>query len=85
MSVTVSLSATSGRALTQNEWQKVEDKAKEVLKLEHDKGVLLNYLEEKMMMIAPNTAAINGTRVAAKLVAAAGGVQELAKIPACNI
>lgn len=38
-----------------------------------------------MHIIAPNVSAILGTRVAAKLIAAAGGISDLVKIPACNI
>lgn len=46
---------------------------------------MLNYLENRMMLIAPNVSAIVGTRVAAKLIAAAGGIKELSVIPAGNI
>lgn len=38
-----------------------------------------------MHLIAPNLSAIVGTAVAAKLIASAGGIVELSKIPACNI
>lgn len=46
---------------------------------------MLNFLENKMTLIAPNVSAIVGTRVAAKLIAAAGGIVELSRIPAGNI
>ena len=36
-------------------------------------------------MIAPNTAAVVGPEVCAKLIAAAGGILELSRTPACNI
>ena len=38
-----------------------------------------------MIFIAPNLSAITGSSVAAKLIAAAGGLSALAKIPACNL
>ena len=38
-----------------------------------------------MSTVAPNVSAIVGTRVAAKLIAAAGGIKELQMIPAGNI
>jgi len=38
-----------------------------------------------MDSIAPNLSKIVGGMVAAKLIASAGGIKELAKIPACNI
>jgi U4/U6 small nuclear ribonucleoprotein PRP31 len=46
---------------------------------------MLNFLENKMTLIAPNVSAIVGSRVAAKLIAAAGGIIELSRIPAGNI
>ena len=38
-----------------------------------------------MQYIAPNLSAIIGTSVAAQLMAAAGGLDALARMPACNI
>ena len=59
--------------------------ADEILKLNDQKNEMLNYLESRMSTVAPNVSAIVGTRVAAKIIAAAGGIMELQKIPACNI
>lgn len=36
-------------------------------------------------MLAPNLSAIVGTTVAAKLLGVAGGLNALAKMPACNV
>ena len=85
MSVTVSFSASSGRALTETESQEVIKLCEEVISSDHDKQKMLSFLEQRMTLIAPNVSAIVGTRVAAKLIAAAGGIQELSRIPACNI
>lgn len=38
-----------------------------------------------MVFIAPNLSALVGSSVAAKLIAAAGGLAALSKIPACNL
>lgn len=57
----------------------------EVISLDKYKQKMLNYIESRMTMIAPNVSAIVGTRVAAKLIASAGGIIELSRIPACNI
>lgn len=38
-----------------------------------------------MNMLAPNLSAIVGTTVAAKLLGVAGGLNALAKMPACNV
>jgi U4/U6 small nuclear ribonucleoprotein PRP31 len=57
----------------------------EVIGLDSNKQKMLNYLENRMNLIAPNVSAICGTRVTAKLIASAGSIHELARIPACNI
>ena len=38
-----------------------------------------------MNMLAPNLSAIVGTTIAAKLLGVAGGLNALAKMPACNV
>jgi U4/U6 small nuclear ribonucleoprotein PRP31 len=38
-----------------------------------------------MSLVAPNISAIVGTGTAAKLIAVAGGLSALSKIPACNV
>ena len=46
---------------------------------------ILSYIESRMSIIAPNVSAIVGPAVAAKLLSLAGGLSNLAKIPACNL
>jgi U4/U6 small nuclear ribonucleoprotein PRP31 len=74
MSVTVSFSASTGRQLSEKELQEVMKLCEEVIGLDNDKQKMLSYLEQRMTMIAPNVSAIVGTRVAAKLIASAGGI-----------
>jgi U4/U6 small nuclear ribonucleoprotein PRP31 len=38
-----------------------------------------------MHIIAPNVTEIIGPKVTSKLVSAAGGIEELSRIPACNV
>jgi U4/U6 small nuclear ribonucleoprotein PRP31 len=85
MSVTVAFSASSGRQLSDKEYQEVLKIADDVILLNSQKLKMLHFLETRMSNVAPNVSAIVGTRVAAKLIAAAGGIIELSKIPACNI
>lgn len=85
MSLTVSFSASTGRQLSDKELSEVIKLCEEVISLDDDKQKMLNFLENKMTLIAPNISAIVGTRVAAKLIAAAGGIVELSRIPAGNI
>ena len=46
---------------------------------------MLLYLESRMTNVAPNVCQIIGPKVTSKLVSAAGGIDELARIPACNL
>jgi U4/U6 small nuclear ribonucleoprotein PRP31 len=85
MSVTVSFSASTGKLLSEKDLNSVIKLADEILDLDTSKQTMLNYLERRMNLIAPNVSAIVGTRVASKLIASAGGIQELSKIPACNV
>jgi U4/U6 small nuclear ribonucleoprotein PRP31 len=57
----------------------------EILQLSAYKMDLLLYLESTIRNVAPNVCEIIGPKIASKLVSAAGGIAELAKIPACNI
>jgi U4/U6 small nuclear ribonucleoprotein PRP31 len=56
-----------------------------VVRLNEDSNLLLMYLESCMQAVAPNLCQLLGSLVASKLISIAGGVKELAAIPACNI
>ena len=77
MSVTVAFSASNGQQLSDKQYGEVMQHADEILKLNDQKNEMLNYLESRMSTVAPNVSAIVGTRVAAKIIAAAGGIMEL--------
>ena len=71
--------------LAEGEWQQVLILCDEIIFLEHARSRLMDYLTKQMQIIAPNTAALVGATVCAKLIAAAGGLKELSLTPACNI
>jgi len=85
MSVTVALSASSNASLNKHEYEVVERACHEIIFLEDCRLKLLDFLERMMHIIAPNTAAIVGASVCAKLISSAGGIVELSRTPACNI
>ena len=85
MSVTASNSLYSKRTITTQKLALVTEGCNALLRLDEYKGRMLAYLEGQMGSIAPNLSQIVGPAVAAKLIAAAGGVNELAKMPACNV
>ena len=85
MAVTVTGSATSGVPLTDDELRKVLDGCQEILGLEEDRNSMINFVSSRMHILAPNITAIVGPGIAALLVGVAGGLNELAAMPACNI
>lgn len=55
------------------------------LQLDTDKTVILDLVSKRMHRIAPNLSEVVGTEIAAKLMGVAGGLINLAKMPACNV
>jgi len=85
ISVTVASSHTKGRPLNENEEKEVQKVCNDILELDAGRTKILKFMEQRMQLLAPNVCNIVGPSIAAKLVAAAGGISELAKMPACNI
>ncbi|WAQ96549.1 PRP31-like protein, partial [Mya arenaria] len=69
MVVSVTSSTTQGALLTDEEWRIVEEACD----------------MSRMTFIAPNLSIIVGASIAAKIMGIAGGLTNLAKMPACNI
>ncbi|KFK43784.1 hypothetical protein AALP_AA1G172100 [Arabis alpina] len=80
----VSLTAVT-TSLPEDVLRKAIQACDRVLDLDTTKKKVLGFLEAKMGSIAPNLSAIVGSGVAAKLIGNAGGLSELAKLPACNV
>lgn len=57
----------------------------EIVLLNDKKMQILQYLESRIRIVAPNICEIIGPKITSKLVSTAGGINELAKIPASNI
>lgn len=85
MIVSVSASTTPGSPLSETELNECFRGCDEILKLDNDKRVLMQFVESRMSKIAPNLSALIGSDVAAQLVGLAGGLIALSKIPSCNI
>ncbi|WFD33347.1 U4/U6-U5 snRNP complex subunit prp31 [Malassezia cuniculi] len=83
--ISMTASTTAGRPLAHDEWERVADACKMVHELDAVRRSVLEYVESRMTLLAPNMSALVGTRVATKLLGAAGGLTALAKIPACNL
>jgi len=85
MIVSVAASTTTGVPLEEAALVKVMTASEMALELDECRKKILQYVESRMVFIAPNLSSIVGSSVAAKLIAAAGGLTALSKIPACNL
>lgn len=85
MIVSVSASTTPGSPLSETDLNECFRGCDEILKLDTDKRVLMQFVESRMSKIAPNLSALIGSDVAAQLVGLAGGLIALSKIPSCNV
>ncbi|RQM18244.1 hypothetical protein DD237_000094 [Peronospora effusa] len=83
--ISVTGSGTSGKPLGPQDLKTCMEACDEVLSLEKDKNMILRFVESRMKYLAPNVSQLVGTRIAALLIGLAGGVAELARIPACNL
>ncbi|KAG5514214.1 hypothetical protein RHGRI_035572 [Rhododendron griersonianum] len=85
MVVSVTVSTTIGKPLLEEGLQKTIDACDRALALDSSKKKVLDFVESRMGYIAPNLSAIVGSVVAAKLMGTAGGLSELAKMPAGHV
>ncbi|CAI5747385.1 unnamed protein product [Peronospora destructor] len=83
--ISVTGSGTSGKPLDPQDLKTCMEACDEALSLEKDKNMILRFVESRMKYLAPNVSQLVGTRIAALLIGLAGGVAELARIPACNL
>jgi U4/U6 small nuclear ribonucleoprotein PRP31 len=85
MVVTVEATTTKGEPLADSELATVRSACQMILKLDHAKKVLTEYVQSRMSLFAPNLTALIGSLTAAQLINYSGGVAGLAKTPSCNI
>ncbi|KAH9816507.1 U4/U6 small nuclear ribonucleoprotein Prp31 [Melampsora americana] len=86
MIVTVeAATVTDDRMLSELEWKRVDKAVSVAEELEEARKTILEYVESRMSLMAPNLSAIVGTRTAAKLMGVAGGLTGLSKMPSCNV
>ncbi|OLY80497.1 U4/U6 small nuclear ribonucleoprotein Prp31 [Smittium mucronatum] len=85
MVVAVTAATTIGSPLPEREINLVLSAADVLLGLYAAQSKLINYVESRMELIAPNLSAIVGPAISAKLVIEAEGLSNLTKIPACNL
>jgi U4/U6 small nuclear ribonucleoprotein PRP31 len=85
MVVSVTATTSSGAALPEDTLRRVMQACDVALALDAAKQRILAYVESRMSSVAPNLSALVGTSVAAKLMASAGGLAALSKLPAASV
>ncbi len=85
MIVSVTGSTSGGSPLAPDALSEALRGCDEGLSLLHDKERILGFVKSRMGIFAPNIAVIVGVTVAAQLIALAGGVVALSRIPASNM
>lgn len=85
VAVKIALSQTKKKTLSPNDRSNALRAAQYIIFLHEEKTKFLEYVEDKMFTVAPNLSTTVGRSCAAKLLAAAGGLAELARMPSCNI
>lgn len=85
ISVSLMASTTQGKPLPEDALRKTLKACDRVIELDSALKKILGFVETKMGCIAPNLSAVVGSAVAAKLMATAGGLSGLAKMPSCNV
>ncbi|KAK3311329.1 uncharacterized protein B0T15DRAFT_482374 [Chaetomium strumarium] len=85
MIVTVEATTSKGRAMSQEQLQRVIQACEMVISLDKAKRTLTEYVQSRMNVFAPNLTALIGSLTAAQLLNQAGGLTGLSKTPACNL
>ncbi len=85
ITISVAGSTTSGRMLTLEELDRVNDSCLYLDELQSVQNELTSFVESRMEQWAPSVCALIGPALAAQLLASTGGLAELARVPSCNL
>ncbi|GAA5952409.1 hypothetical protein JCM3765_001964 [Sporobolomyces pararoseus] len=85
MAVKVTAATSKGEVLPTEEWEQVQEACEMMFGLDRVKKQILEYVESRISLLAPNISAIVGTQTATKILGIAGGLQGLNRIPHSNI
>jgi nucleolar protein 56 len=77
--------ASMGANLEDTDIEQMKRSAKDILQLYETRARLEKYLDEIMDEVAPNLKALAGSSLGARLIALAGGLENLAKMPASTV
>ncbi len=79
------LTQSMGAAISQQDMGMIQGLAKQYLDLQEFREKLERYLDESMLEVAPNLRGLIGAVIGARLIAIAGGIEKLARLPASTV
>ncbi|KAI0136281.1 Prp31 C terminal domain-containing protein [Xylariales sp. AK1849] len=85
MIVTVEATTSKGQDLSQDELDRILRACHMIVSMDRAKKTLVEYVQSRMDVFAPNLTAIVGSLAAAQMINAAGGLTSLSRTPACNL
>ena len=85
ITLSVASSTSEGEPITPSQLQHVNDCVQYMEQIQSIQLKIISFVETHMEGLAPNVCMLIGARLAARMVATAGGMSELSKIPACNL
>ena len=85
ITLSVASSTTQGEPLTPQQLAQVNQCITYMEQILDIKAQLISFVGAHMERLAPNTCVLIGPTLAARMVATAGGMAELSRIPACNL
>eukprot|EP01118_Nematostelium_gracile_P009385 TRINITY_DN3156_c0_g1_i1.p1 TRINITY_DN3156_c0_g1~~TRINITY_DN3156_c0_g1_i1.p1 ORF type:complete len:471 (-),score=148.73 TRINITY_DN3156_c0_g1_i1:132-1544(-) len=85
MVVTVTATTSAGEPLDASELETINKACGLTMTLEEARKRILEYVESRMTVIAPNLSILVGSSVAAKLLGAVGGLINLSKLPSSSV
>lgn len=85
ISVSMTGSTTSGQPLSESDLEQCMRGCDEALALDAARSQIIEFVETRMSMIAPNVCAVIDTVIAAQIMGLAGGLVALSKMPSCNL
>eukprot|EP01098_Paradermamoeba_levis_P015890 TRINITY_DN8320_c0_g1_i1.p1 TRINITY_DN8320_c0_g1~~TRINITY_DN8320_c0_g1_i1.p1 ORF type:complete len:380 (-),score=86.55 TRINITY_DN8320_c0_g1_i1:716-1774(-) len=81
MIVSLTASTTSGSKLPREQMDKIVEACEEVIALDDARIKILDFVQTRMSIIAPNLTLILGSSISAQLMGQAGGLRSLANMP----
>jgi nucleolar protein 56 len=83
--IVLAAEGSKGGSLSDTDLERIRKIAKIALDLSSERERLAGYVESAMTIIAPNVRAVAGATIGARLIAKAGGLDRLARLPASTI